>query len=930
MKNRLLILFLSVQIITNAQVIIQFQQPPQYQFKMEHMWKVTLINPTSSTYQIYLYGTATESNSGLIAEATTAIFILKPGIHIVSAGDFMPISVRTANEKYDKVVQNIGGVPSGEYEICVSIINADDAYVMATQCVQHEVMNLTQIELIGPDDNSFIESGRVLTQLQSSLEGMHENIQIVNGSYLVFSWLPPAPIGSFQQVTYSIRITEILGMQSSYDALQSNPAFYEQDDLYTTIFQYPSIARELSPGKRYAWQINAYINQVLISKSEVREFAFGKYEAAITQKEPQKKSGSKTGFIQSGLLPAGLSVSYSENFYRINNVGNSQSDIVFSGSTKLETQSARRQGYKAEVPVRFTNIELYPVLSIYGIPFSSNILLSTQQESAKQSINSFGLNFDFVEFKSKLKQRLSDKAGELINSELADKKKDLENKVTLKAKLEMTTNQEEIDSLKKVLALLEEATGSAEEIKSEIEKLENPENLKQNLERFNLISGSEKILMGIQAFGIGTTYPNYTPHTLSGVPVSGVNIEVTPAFLYLAFSGVLNQRAVTNSAYRRNLIAGRIGAGTKEESHLHITGLYINDDEFSIVTDSANLTLTPKANYIFGLEGKLRLFGNKLIFEGETVGSVLTRDVRAADLEHDAIPRFVRKLVQPKISSSVDFMYAAKTSYNLEETSTKISLGMKMIGPGFTSLGVPNLRTDYLGYKGKIDQKLFNRRISILTSFKTQRDNLIDWKSYTTTTTVFNLNFAMRFPRLPALSLIYAPYFQRNNTSDQTKKIDNRTSMYSVITSYSYRILEFQSSTNFAFSLQKTKSFAGMSDFSTDNYMITQIASFDLPVTFALSLGIIHLKPAGAYSRISTFEFSTSFPIFEILQSTIGFRNAIEKDKNKKFSLYFGTSVTLLENYIIDFRAESYNYSEWDFLTDYSDIILRATLQAAW
>ncbi len=121
-----------------------------------------------------------------------------------------------------------------------------------------------------------------------------------------------------------------------------------------------------------------------------------------------------------------------------------------------------------------------------------------------------------------------------------------------------------------------------------------------------------------------------------------------------------------------------------------------------------------------------------------------------------------------------------------------------------------------------------------------------------------------------------------------------------------------------------------MSDFSTDNYMITQIASFDLPVTFALSLGIIHLKPAGAYSRISTFEFSTSFPIFEILQSTIGFRNAIEKDKNKKFSLYFGTSVTLLENYIIDFRAESYNYSEWDFLTDYSDIILRATLQAAW
>jgi hypothetical protein len=918
-----------------AQVTVQIQQPPPFQFKLENMWKVTLINHTTETYTVYLHASATELSQGEIVEGTTAVFSLPPGVKVVNTRELVPMDIKVINDKYADIIKNLNAVPSGEYEICVAVIDAATGATLGYQCLQTQSQNISKIELLAPEDNSLIEGGKVLTEIQSSQEDMQENIQIVNGSYIVFSWLPPPPIIPAQQVTYSIKITEILGLQSSYDALQSNPAFYKQDDLYTTIFQFPSVAREFSPGKRYAWQVSAYINKVLVSNSEVRDFSFGKYEAALTQKVPKNKSGSKVGLLQSEWLPTGLSEGYNKYFYPNNTDENSQSDIVFSGSAKLETQTAHRQGYKSEIPERFTNLELYPVLSIFGIPFSSNVLLSTQQEAAKQSLNSFGLNFDFEKLKGDLQQRLSDKASERINSELAEMKKDLENKTALKDKIQQldalgNLNTSEIDSLKNQLALLEEATGSIDEMNSQIENLQNPENFKQNLERFNLISGSEKFLMTLKTFGIGTTYPSYTPHTLNGVPVSGLNIEVTPAFLYLAFSGTLNQRGVNNSAYRRNLFAGRIGAGAKEESHIHITGLYVKDDEFSINTDTTNLTLTPKANYLFGLEGKLRFFNNQLIIEGETVGSVLTRDVREADLESDAIPPFVRKLVQPKISSSFDFMYAAKTSYNLDETGTKVSFGIKMIGPGFTSLGVPNLNTDFFGYEGKIDQKLFKRKISLVTSFKSNRDNLIDWKAYTTTTTSFNVNLGLRFPNLPVLNLTYSPFFQKNNNLDTLQKIDSRTAMYSVMSSYSYKVLEFQSSTNIVFSLQETKTLARITDFRTTSFMFTQTASFDLPVTFAASLGIIQLKPYGAYSRINTFDFSASFPVFEIIQGVIGFRNAIEKDKNKKFGLYFGSSVTLLDNYVFDFRAESSTYSEWDFLTEYSDIILRATLQATW
>jgi hypothetical protein len=934
MKMRLLILFITCQVISYAQISVVLQQPPPFQFKLENMWNIILINPTGTAYRVYLKGTATETTTGLVADCKTAVFTLQPGTRVVSPRDIMPINIHSANTKYDNVVQNIGGMPSGDYEICVTVINAVDGSEMVTQCIQQEVKNFSQVELIGPDNLSFIESGKTISNLQSNEEAQNEQVQIVNGSFIIFNWLPLTGANPSQPISYSIKIVELFASQSSYDAMQSNPAFYKQSNIFSAIFQYPLQAREFAPGKRYAWQVNAYINGALVSTSEVREFTYGKYEAALVDKKPKKQNGIPVGL--SGLKSPGTS----QYFSAFSPGGSSGSAFNFSGSGKIESQTDRRDGYNSEVPQRFTNLELNPILTIYGLPFSSNILLSTQQVSTRQNINSFGLNFDIQTFRNNLMKRVSDKADELAKSEtsdllaLKDNSGNMEALKTKLAELEGNAgNQKEIDSLKSKLAFLEDIEKTSATIdgkKSEIESLKNPENLKENLEKLDLISGTEKIFMSVETIGFGKTYPSYTPYTLNGVPVNGVNIEITPAFFYLAFAGTKNQEGIPNTAFRRDLYAGRFGIGTKEDSHLHFTGLYVKDEEPSISVDSLNTSLTPKANYIFGMEGKLALMENHFTLEGEANGSMLTRDVRAADLEEKSIPQFFKNLVHPKISSSVDFMYAAKTSYALDATNTKLSFGMKMIGPGYTSLGVPNLQTDFLGFDGKLDQKFINKRISLSAAFKSQRDNLIDWKSYTTTTTSLNVNLGLRFPDLPIFSFIYSPYVQKNNTTDQSQKLDNRTTMYSVMSSYSHQIMEFQSSTSFSFSMQQTKTVAGIADFSTDNYMLTQTASFDLPVTFVGTFGIIHLKPAGNYTRISTFDLSATFPIFEIVQGTIGGRTAVEKDKNEKFGVYVGASASLLENLTFDIRVEQSTFREWDYSTEYSDFVLRTTIQATW
>jgi hypothetical protein len=55
-------------------------------------------------------------------------------------------------------VQNIGGLPTGAYEICLSVINSADNAVLGEMCVQSQVLNLTQVELLQPEDGALFSS----------------------------------------------------------------------------------------------------------------------------------------------------------------------------------------------------------------------------------------------------------------------------------------------------------------------------------------------------------------------------------------------------------------------------------------------------------------------------------------------------------------------------------------------------------------------------------------------------------------------------------------------------------------------------------------------------------------------------------------------------------------------------------------------------
>jgi|GEM_PF-2748671 len=236
-------------------VTVQLFQPPPNQLKIADLWRIRLTNTSQNTYTVCLFGTLTETGIGkLLVDATTARFTLPPGSKLVTGADIQPINANYYDEKYKSVFLRTGSAPTGEYQICVEVrVDCDNGPAIATDCKNQIVQQLTPPILIAPQNQSTVED-----------------------ELPVFSWMPPAPLRRGQQVRYVLKVVEMLGRQTPYDAMQSNPAWFERRSLSATVLQYPISARKFTSGARYAWMVTAADGDFPMGESEIWEFDYAR------------------------------------------------------------------------------------------------------------------------------------------------------------------------------------------------------------------------------------------------------------------------------------------------------------------------------------------------------------------------------------------------------------------------------------------------------------------------------------------------------------------------------------------------------------------------------------------------------------------------------------------------------------------------------
>ncbi len=255
-------LLLSAVIVVTAAaqpiiITVRLTQPPPNQLKVADLWKIDLNNQSRQTVRVYLHGTAEELSvpDGIIADANSAEFDCPPGTMRITAAQVSPIDVNESNDRYRDALLSTGNVPTGEYQICVEVVDAETQQVLGRDCKFVTVNRMSVPILIAPPDESEVPD-----------------------RYPVFTWMASVPPGPGQVIKYRLKIMEIFGKQTPADAVTRNPAWFQVDNLTRTILQYPVSSRSFVKGQRYAWMVEAYEERgaviVPLGESEVWSFTW--------------------------------------------------------------------------------------------------------------------------------------------------------------------------------------------------------------------------------------------------------------------------------------------------------------------------------------------------------------------------------------------------------------------------------------------------------------------------------------------------------------------------------------------------------------------------------------------------------------------------------------------------------------------------------
>jgi hypothetical protein len=609
--------------------------------------------------------------------------------------------------------------------------------------------------------------------------------------------------------------------------------------------------------------------------------------------------------------------------------------IKLSGTSRTEGQYSDRQGSEQETPRNYGRWEIDPVVSLYDIPFSMHMLLSSEQSVTRQNINSFNVSFNLNT------QKLQDLLRTRITSSLQSiaERDDIQR---LRAAADVAEDPEKLkDSLK------EHAPDQLRDLEK-LEKLERLSELKSGdlaeylpeLRDLDLISGTEKFIFNFPTLGIGVNYPNYSPMLLSGVPVTGIDFEFNPGMFYMAATGGKAQSAIrlidsNYVAFKRQLYAGKIGFGRKMGGHLYVTGLYARDDESSVLFDTSataptTVTTPPQSNYVLGIEANIPFVEQYFSVQGELLGSVLTGDTRSAGIASSDIPDLIVKLIDPKISSSVDYSYSASGTVNIPEIAMKLKGSVKRIGPGFYSLGSPYLRNDLMRIEGRLDQGFLRRQITFTGYFRQEHDNLIVWKDSRTTLTSFGLNLGLNFRNLPFFRLGYVPYIQKNDRTDSLR-VENRTSMFNLAAGYGVNLSGIYSLTNASFATSSTSTLIGAYDYGTSTFALNEAVNFQFPLSLSAGFSLTQPTKGSDTLRVTSFDLAGSYTAYDVWQSALGLTLSNQNTIGNKVGFFVATYFPIGKFGNMEVRAEKNRYDDKILkASNYDEVIFRAIFTSAW
>ncbi len=278
---------------------------------------------------------------------------------------------------------------------------------------------------------------------------------------------------------------------------------------------------------------------------------------------------------------------------------------------------------------------------------------------------------------------------------------------------------------------------------------------------------------------IGLTSMTYSPYTVSGHLFNGAALDLVPEgrWTFSALYGRFLKAVPFDTAQNSQPAFERRGVGFKSEysdgkNSMNLI-LFRSKDAFqSIGALPDSIGVLPEENLVLSLAGSKILFG-KWVVKAEWAGSALSRDIRASENHDDSFLSKPTFLFTPRLSTAYFQVY--KTGITYQEAGYNVGVAYEHIEPGYKTHGAYFFNNDLENITINLGTTLFENKISLASSFGTQRDNLDQHKVSTLRRTVGSVNLNYTPSQVFNVSASYSSFQSFTNIRSQFVDINQLT-----------------------------------------------------------------------------------------------------------------------------------------------------------
>ena len=249
-KYIILFLFLAVNLSVFSQVVVYFNSSLHGR-SLDGLSFAQLVNSSPQSVFAKVKITIREMAQGAVATIHIPYMHLRSGTNIINNQNFTRSNFVFSQNSIGRHLGQTGKFPDGEYEFCYEVTVGDPKTQVvddiSESCFQSIIEMMGPLLLIDPaPDDEFCNT--------------RPN----------FVWQPPFPLERGTQ--FRIIVCEKTEKQTDIEAITYNIPVINIGGLYVNTLLYPPKTPELKKDKKYVWQVSAYREKTILTKSEIWEF----------------------------------------------------------------------------------------------------------------------------------------------------------------------------------------------------------------------------------------------------------------------------------------------------------------------------------------------------------------------------------------------------------------------------------------------------------------------------------------------------------------------------------------------------------------------------------------------------------------------------------------------------------------------------------